>query len=447
MSGEISTLSSVSAEPARVELEGEVEGYGLASISGTIHAWQPMRETNLKLTFRNLQIPEYSPYTVSFAGRKIATGTMDLDLEYTIADRQLDGRNNLVLRDLKLGERMETPNAMDLPLDMAVALLKDKDGVIDLDLPVTGNVGTRFQFPADHPSGAGQRALFDRAGTLPISCEPHRCGIRGSRQSRIPGRPQRSDTTHARTSSRYAEALQQRPALARELAGTFDPALDGLPLRRRSAMEELQKRLKEADRELDDPSLSAESTREIVETMFANHYPDTDLEKVRARFTETSEDSPEEEMFDGLCTATTWPSRSPGGTAALSPRTWAEALGNVPAVASSDAAHGAGNRAGGILPPIACVFWIRPKSFRMPASASPWRMPASLVAGLTPMSTLPFASDRRARTGELSSSAPPFFSEVSVLNHVIHVIRAKSDGPTLRYAARLPGRCCERQPT
>jgi hypothetical protein len=71
---------------------------------GAVDAWHPSRASNLQLTFRNLQIPEYSPYTVDFAGRKIAGGTMDLDLDYTIESRQLDGQNKLVLHDLKLGE-------------------------------------------------------------------------------------------------------------------------------------------------------------------------------------------------------------------------------------------------------------------------------------------------------------------------------------------------------
>lgn len=301
LSGEISTLSTESAEPARVELEGRVEDYGLASVDGTIHAWQPMRETNLKLTFRNLQVPEYSPYTVQFAGRKIAAGTMDLDLDYAITDRRLDGQNNLVLRDLQLGEQMDAPDAMDLPLEMALALLKDDNGVVDLDLSVSGNmnepefdIGQVIRQALGNTLGSVVQAPFKFLASL-VGSESEDLGkveFPAGRSDLTPPMRERINTLR--------DALEQRPALALEFAGSFDPALDGPPLRHRSAMDELRKRLAEAGRAVDDPSLSAESTRETVETMFAEHYPDTGLEEVRARFTESGEDSPEGETFDGL---------------------------------------------------------------------------------------------------------------------------------------------------
>ncbi len=81
-----------------------------------------------------------TPYAVQFLGRRIATGRMDLDLGYVLDDGRLDASNHIVLRDLKLGERFEHPDATDLPLGLAIALLKDSDGVITVDIPVQGNV-------------------------------------------------------------------------------------------------------------------------------------------------------------------------------------------------------------------------------------------------------------------------------------------------------------------
>jgi hypothetical protein len=301
LSGAVSTLSSESAEPARVELEGRVDDYGLARIGGTFHAWQPMRKTNLKLIFRNLQIPEYSPYTVRFAGRRIASGTMDLDLDYTITDRQLDGSNNLVLQNLELGERMEAPDAMDLPLDMAMALLKDENGVIGIDLPVSGDmdkpefdIGQVIRQALGNALTSIVQAPFRFLAGL-VGAESDDLGkveFPAGRSDLTPPMRERIDTLR--------KALQKRPALALDLAGAFDPALDGPPLRRRRATDALRKRLAEAGREVNDPGLSAESNREIVETMFASHYPDTDLDQVRARFTGTGDDSPGKATFDGL---------------------------------------------------------------------------------------------------------------------------------------------------
>ncbi len=81
-----------------------------------------------------------TPYSGRFAGRKVDSGKLSVDLEYKIKQRQLAGDNKVVINKLKLGERVESPEAVNLPLDLAIAILEDSDGVIDLDLPVTGNL-------------------------------------------------------------------------------------------------------------------------------------------------------------------------------------------------------------------------------------------------------------------------------------------------------------------
>ncbi|WP_404364926.1 DUF748 domain-containing protein [Marinobacter sp.] len=301
LNGEISTLSSTSAEPARVELEGQVAEYALARIEGAIDAWHPRRATNLKLTFRNLQIPEYSPYTVDFAGRKIAGGTMDLDLDYTITDKQLKGRNNLVLRDLKLGEKMASSDAMDLPLNLAVALLKDSDGVINLDLPVSGNVGDpEFDVSQVIRQAVGSaitsviKAPFSFLASL-VGAESEDLGkveFPAGRTDLLP--PQRERVAKLR------EALNQRPALALELAGPFSRTFDGQALQREKAIDILRQRLAEAGRKAEDPALTAEPNQGIVETIFTTYYPDADLEAVQARFSEKQDGASDENGFDAL---------------------------------------------------------------------------------------------------------------------------------------------------
>ncbi|TDT41693.1 uncharacterized protein DUF748 [Halospina denitrificans] len=301
LNGQISTLSTSSAQAAEVNLEGQVADYGLARIGGTIHAWDPMRETDLGLTFRNLQIPEYSPYTVQFAGRKIAGGTMDLDLDYVVKDRQLDGSNNLVLHDLKLGEKMASSDAMDLPLDLAIALLKDSDGVIDLDLPVSGNVGE-----PDFDFGQVIRQALNKTLTSVVQA-PFRflaslVGADSEDLGRVEFPAGRGDLTPPQRErvAKLREALNERPELILELAGPFNPSTDGPSLQQGKAVGALEQRLAEADREVTDPSLTAASSQDAVETLFTTHYPDTDLETVRARFTGAQDESSEEDGFDVL---------------------------------------------------------------------------------------------------------------------------------------------------
>src|SRR5690606_35180811 len=141
LAGDVSTVSTRSNVPARLSLEGQVDDYGLASISGQLRPLDFASLTEIDMSFRNLDIPSMSPYVIKFAGRRIDDGAMDVDLAYRINDSQLNGHNSLVLRDLELGERVPHPEALDLPLGLAVALLKDRNGVIDLRVPVTGDLG------------------------------------------------------------------------------------------------------------------------------------------------------------------------------------------------------------------------------------------------------------------------------------------------------------------
>lgn len=302
LSGDVSTLSSTSTVPADVALEGEIAEYGLVRVEGSVHAWQPTRETNMQLTFRNLQIPEYSPYTVRFAGRKIADGTMDLDLGYTIRNKQLDGSNNLVFHNLRLGEKMDTSDAMDLPLDLAIALLEDNEGVIDLEFSITGDVGNpEFDF-----ADIVRQALGEAVMTVVQSPANFLANLIGADSEDLgnieysPARAELLPPQRARIDT-LREALNQRPALILELAGPFSRRFDGPALQREKAIETLRQHLNEANRDAADPSLTAESNQDIVETMFSNRYPEISLEAVQMRFVISQDDSTNEEAtFDGL---------------------------------------------------------------------------------------------------------------------------------------------------
>lgn len=140
LSGVINGLSSDPATTAQVELDGQVDEFGSARIRGSIQPFRATELTDLKLSFRNLEMSRLTPYSGKFAGRKIDSGRMSVDLEYKIKQRQLTGENKFVINKLKLGERVESRDALDLPLDLAIAILEDSDGVIDLDLPISGSL-------------------------------------------------------------------------------------------------------------------------------------------------------------------------------------------------------------------------------------------------------------------------------------------------------------------
>ncbi|KFZ30824.1 membrane protein [Pseudidiomarina salinarum] len=301
LGGEISTLSSISAEPAEVKLEGEVAEYGLLQVDGAIHAWDPLRETNVHLRFRNLKVPEYSPYTVNFAGRKIAGGTMDLDLDYSIDENQLDGKNQLLLHDLKLGEKVASTGAMDLPLELAIGLLQDSNGVIDLTVPISGNVGNpQFDFSKIIKQAVGN--AITSVVTAPFSFLANLLGVDSEELSQIEFGAGRTDLLPPQQQriANLREALNQRPQLVLEFAGPFSRSFDGPVLQEEKAVQALQQRLEEAGREASEPSLTAEANQDMVETMFRSHYPESGLEVLRDYFTELPDEAGEEAQFDAL---------------------------------------------------------------------------------------------------------------------------------------------------
>ena len=114
--------------------------YGLAEVSGSLAPSDLAANTDIRVQFRNVEMPWLSPYTVKFAGRKIDDGRMGLDLRYVVKDSRLQGENGVVIKRLKLGDKVDHPGAVDLPLGLAVGLLKKPDGTIDIDMPVSGNL-------------------------------------------------------------------------------------------------------------------------------------------------------------------------------------------------------------------------------------------------------------------------------------------------------------------
>jgi len=228
LGGEISTISTNSAVPARLSLEGQVDDYGLASISGQLRPLDFASLTEVDMSFRNLDIPSMSPYVIKFAGRRIDDGAMDVDLAYRISESQLDGDNSLVLRDLELGERVDHPEAMDLPLGLAIALLKDRNGVIDLAVPVTGDLGNP-QFSYGSVIRTALANIITNIVTSPFRFLSNLVGGgEGEDLGLIDFRPGRSDLAPPEREklARLASALAERPGLLLTVAGVYDETAD-----------------------------------------------------------------------------------------------------------------------------------------------------------------------------------------------------------------------------
>lgn len=140
LNGVINNISTNPEATAQLELDGKVDEYGAAKIRGALQPFKATEYTDVKLAFTNLEMNRLTPYSGKFAGRRIDSGKLSVDLEYKIKQRQLAGENKFVINKLVLGERVDSKDAADLPLDLAIAILEDSDGVIDLDLPISGSL-------------------------------------------------------------------------------------------------------------------------------------------------------------------------------------------------------------------------------------------------------------------------------------------------------------------
>jgi hypothetical protein len=140
LTGTMVNISSKQGAPARLLIDGQIDDYGMAHAEGRIDLFKPTDNLDVTVDFKNVEMTRLTPYSATFAGRKIDSGKLTLHLEYKIQNRQLAGNNQIIMDQLTLGERVQSPQAKDLPLDIAIAILEDSNGRIDLGLPVSGSL-------------------------------------------------------------------------------------------------------------------------------------------------------------------------------------------------------------------------------------------------------------------------------------------------------------------
>ncbi len=140
INGSMSEFSTTTTKPSTVKLDGNIGQYGYMRIEGDLLHNNLKNYTNIKLDFDNIALHDLSGYSGKFVGRKIDDGKLTLDLKYYIEKLKLDAKNNLVISQIKLGERIESKDALSLPLDLAIAILEDRNGIIDIKLPIKGDL-------------------------------------------------------------------------------------------------------------------------------------------------------------------------------------------------------------------------------------------------------------------------------------------------------------------
>jgi hypothetical protein len=179
MHGDVKDFSTRSTAPARLDLEGRVLEEGYFKSSGTLRLADPLAASDINVLFRDVQLPSLTPYSAQFAGYSMQQGMLDLDLRYRLADRKLLGDHHVVAKDLVLGPKVEGAEGPGLPVRLAVALLKDRQGRIDLEVPVEGTVDAP-EFNYSSVFWQALKKILGQRGHGPLP--RHRKALRGRRR-------------------------------------------------------------------------------------------------------------------------------------------------------------------------------------------------------------------------------------------------------------------------
>ncbi len=240
LSGTVLGFSTEKNDPARVRLNGRVQPYGVARIRGTINLNAPTTLADITAVFRNLPLEAFNPYVAKFAGYRIESGRLSAELRYEVRDGRLSGTNQLAFQNMQLGEKLEQKGLLDLPFELAVALLADSKGRIDLTIPVRGNLNDpQFDMGAIVSRALGNvvrkvvtapfRALAALFGGKDGDEHPGEIGFAPG--SAVLSPPAEEDV------ARVAQALGERPRLGVEVQGAYDAQRDLQALRMRAARE------------------------------------------------------------------------------------------------------------------------------------------------------------------------------------------------------------------
>ncbi|GIZ51437.1 DUF748 domain-containing protein [Noviherbaspirillum aridicola] len=245
--GSVTGLSSDPGSSAAVDLRGEVNNAPL-SVGGRINPLRGDLFLDLKANVRGMELAPLSPYSGRYVGYAIEKGKLSFEVAYRVEQRQLTAENRLILDQLSFGEKVDSPGAADLPVRFAVALLADSNGVIDVNLPISGS----FDDPQFSIGGLLMRVLGNvivKAATQPFRLLGAVFGGGGNEELSTvefdAGRAALRPDAEAKLGT-IARALAERPALKLEIAGRVDPDSD-LPGLRRAAVDRKVRSLKARD--------------------------------------------------------------------------------------------------------------------------------------------------------------------------------------------------------
>ena len=299
VAGTLDGLSSDPSSVATLSLTAAIDHAAPVTITGQLNPLREDRYLDIVATMRGFELPTVSPYSGKYVGYGIAKGKLSADLTYKITDRKLTAENKILLDQLTFGDAVDSPDAVSLPVHLAVALLKNSKGEIDLSIPVSGTLDD----PQFSVGGLVWRAFFNlivKAVTSPFALLGSVFG--GGEDLAYaefsPGTHRLSAETTKKLES-LAKALTERPALKIELTGQVDPARDEPGLREQWILNQMRERQREALLDagktppaLEDIEIPADRRQELL----TEAYDEADFEGKPRNFVGLTKSIPADQM-------------------------------------------------------------------------------------------------------------------------------------------------------
>jgi hypothetical protein len=217
-----------------VELRAKIDNAAPVEILGRVNPLATDLFLDIKASAKDIELPPMSPYSVKYAGYGIERGKLSVNVEYHVENRKLAAKNNIYLDQLTFGEKVESPTATKLPVTLAVALLKDRNGVIDVNLPISGSL--------DDPKFSVIGIVFQVIGNLIVKAVTAPFALLGSLFGGgeelaylefAPGSAALDGEDFGKLKN-LSKALTERPGLKLDVAGRVDPEADREGLKRAS---------------------------------------------------------------------------------------------------------------------------------------------------------------------------------------------------------------------
>jgi hypothetical protein len=228
--GEVSAVSSAKPEPATVKVSGAVDDAAPLLISGQLHPLGPKLFTDIQGSAKGIELTRLTPYASRYAGYAIEKGTLSVSVHYRVDGGKLEASNQIFLDQLTFGDKTDSPDAIKLPVLLAVSLLKNGKGEIDVNLPISGSLDD----PQFSVGGIIWRVivnLITKAVTAPFAL------LSGGGSDELgyvafdAGQGELNEASRQRL-DKLIDKLADRPALKLEATGRADPALDTEGLRK-----------------------------------------------------------------------------------------------------------------------------------------------------------------------------------------------------------------------